>query len=300
MKFIFTLITLLTCLFVNAQTYVEFPDSNASWKITKVTYPDLTNELDGFSKSTLSYIVGEKEIQSLEYIAIKIDDEFDSDFPDTIYIRESNKVIYYYDQLNSIDHILYDFNLNVGDTFSYGNELNDILIVHNIDSIQIGEKFHKRYSVMPPLGIGNIYEYIDLYFVEGIGSNQGLFYPFNFFYLSGGFIHFDCFMRNDTTFSIDGSGDFDLSGDICNYTFTIDEEINDINVFYDRDNKYINIDLSDGNEQGNYELINSLGQVIRKGQLSGEIYVQNISQGLYIFKYYSSNKSIYSYKFIKD
>lgn len=85
-----------------------------------------------------------------------------------------NKMVYFLE--NSIDTLLYNFNLNVGDTLpiTYTNSYSDNY-VETIDSILIGNNFHKRY------GIASFYDpgYVYVHLIEGIGSTFGFLALFN-------------------------------------------------------------------------------------------------------------------------
>jgi Secretion system C-terminal sorting domain len=94
-------------------------------------------------------------------------------------IREENKKIYFLSYVNGIENILYDFdNLAIGDTISHWhlNEFGDTLgngglipYISDIDSIQLGGIYHKRYRVDWADSFGQ-----PDYVIEGIGHTDGL------------------------------------------------------------------------------------------------------------------------------
>jgi len=82
------------------------------------------------------------------------------------YIREdSNSKVYFLGQLDSVERLLYDFNLLVGDTFIYMfNSVVPIeLLVYSVDSVFIYDKYVKRITFLP-------WET----WYEGIGSSCGV------------------------------------------------------------------------------------------------------------------------------
>lgn len=63
------------------------------------------------------------------------------------------------------EELIYDFNLAVGDTlFSYLNYWYDPIIIEYVDSVLVGQNYHRRLGF--PNGLGSI--------IEGIGSETGL------------------------------------------------------------------------------------------------------------------------------
>lgn len=84
------------------------------------------------------------------------------------FIRSKDKRMYFRNALNGNDVLLFDFNLEIGDSI-YGTALMpfDTLIVVAIDSFPVPGGYWKRFEVD-----GN--DYTD-YFLEGIGSSVGLY-----------------------------------------------------------------------------------------------------------------------------
>ncbi|MDP3928896.1 MAG: T9SS type A sorting domain-containing protein [Bacteroidota bacterium] len=75
---------------------------------------------------------------------------------------------------NSEEQLVYDFSLNLGDTARIeplSNRYSNQMIIGIIDSIQILNRFHKRYGV---IGLNN-FPLLREYWIEGIGSTMGIF-----------------------------------------------------------------------------------------------------------------------------
>jgi hypothetical protein len=89
----------------------------------------------------------------------------------------SQRKVFFVPSSASSEALLYDFNLNPGDTLppSYINYNYPNNIISSIDSILIGNNYHKKYNISTP-GAASL--------IEGIGSTFGLLYsvdpPFEF------------------------------------------------------------------------------------------------------------------------
>ncbi|NSW44698.1 MAG: T9SS type A sorting domain-containing protein [Bacteroidales bacterium] len=183
--FLFYLLLALAFLKANAQTYqyVPFPTENAVWS-------------EDYSYDSYYYY---PQCYFLDKIALNGDDTHINGetykklfiFNDSVFninnanyfggIREENKRIYYYGDtvhfgkpnncLNEV--LLYDFNLNVGDTFiSFFNQIDSTycsnsnwdVVVSSIDTIILGNKLRKRF----------IFNDFFTQWIEGIGNVRGL------------------------------------------------------------------------------------------------------------------------------
>ncbi len=164
--------------------YVPFPDSGAIWSehysYGEPTWPDTVVKPDSyerFAENGEDTIIGGKVYKKL-YMFLH-DTVFNKE--NAVYvggIREENKRIYFYadtpvhpykpilDTVNHEEILLYDFNVNVGDTIWSGNFDNNWLVVSNIDTVQIGNSLRKRIH----------FQYLTTKWIEGIGSTNGLLF----------------------------------------------------------------------------------------------------------------------------
>ncbi|HEX5003512.1 MAG TPA: T9SS type A sorting domain-containing protein [Bacteroidia bacterium] len=91
----------------------------------------------------------------------------------------AQKKVYYYEQGSAGEVVLYDFNLNLGDTLpiTYTNVV-ALNRVNKIDSVLVGTVYHRRFWLndisMPPPGPQDS-GFVAL--IEGIGSTYGLLTP---------------------------------------------------------------------------------------------------------------------------
>ncbi len=166
MKYFSLLFLLIGTFKINAQStiYHPFPDSNAVWNgiLLSGTVPPFPGISGGFhyqllNKDTIVGLYNYRRINSITAGWL----------PSLIGIRQDipNKKVYgvYNGSLN--DTLLYDFNLNIGDTFSARplTYCNDPSIVNSVDSILINGTYRKRINFNSSVS-----------FIEGIGSTTGL------------------------------------------------------------------------------------------------------------------------------
>jgi len=165
-----TAIFLLISMLVNGQEYVHFPLLDATWHVYLETTCDNDSPPDTFLLRY--YFDGDTLVEDITYRLLYLETG------DTIHpsrlpvggIREDNKRVYYIgeDFLGfALDEelLLYDFNMHIDDTVYHSNDGMWKSIVLDIDSVQIGDRYRKRYLV----DNGWFYHNQD-YIIEGIGS----------------------------------------------------------------------------------------------------------------------------------
>ncbi len=161
------LIILLLALQVsaNAQSYIPFPDTNAIWTLNH--YGQTGSEIQKFG------IFGDTTINGLTYKNIYWNFDYNFNLSNSYYqasIREENKKIFIIYLNHSTESILYDFNLNVGDTAKVltASGIQNAHKVASIDFINIGNQAHKRWK------FNSLFFHNEEYWIEGIGSSFGL------------------------------------------------------------------------------------------------------------------------------
>lgn len=195
--------------------YIPISDSNVIW--SEIYYPPITYGEITFERFALS---GEDtSINTVSYKKLYL--FFDTVFnkSNALYIggirEESNKKVYYkgstvhflkpsYTQIinnggNENDEImLYDFSLNVGDTFSNGNltKPDDYLVVTKIDTLLFNNSYRKVFHFYPIWWVQ---------WIEGIGSSKGLLFTSGDLPTNGIDNDLICFKRNDSVFYFNNS-----------------------------------------------------------------------------------------------
>ncbi|MBK6396705.1 MAG: T9SS type A sorting domain-containing protein [Bacteroidetes bacterium] len=203
MKIIFLIFLYSVARFsTQAQTsiYHEFPDSNAVWNIDESAYCFM------LPFATLRYSIvmdGDTLIGGSNYHKLNIPYVDTTSAPCyTGYpqyagsIREdvALKMVYIIPPDDSVEQVLYDFNLEVGDTVHgyLGSWLfpNNLDTVTAIDSILVGNSYRKRWSICPNY---------DIFIIEGVGSTFGLI-EYSPGSMSADFTQYTvrCFKQNDT------------------------------------------------------------------------------------------------------
>ncbi len=175
MKNLLLLFATISAMNAKAQTsvYHPFPTTNADWVYQ---YYDDFHQPTGYFGSYA--ITGDTIISGTSYKKISGCSAWW--FCDSGSIRDSNKVIYFIPDTSSTgsEIILYDFNLNVGDTIihPYGGAIcnNDTITIWQVDSILTSDGYHRQ------LHLSSFATWI-----EGIGSTTYLFNPANVLCVSG-------------------------------------------------------------------------------------------------------------------
>lgn len=171
---------------VNAQDYIPFPKDTAQWSVRSIYAPPYPYT----SSTTTAHqnLKGDTIINGLKYSKV-YQTYYSEDYnaPNQLlkcFIREdtAKKVFVKYPEnstefIDTTEFVLYDFGLNVGDTFTTkmlnmnGNiePLNFIMV--SIDSISTNNGFRRAYHFSFVTCFDPAF-----YFIEGIGWNVGLFY----------------------------------------------------------------------------------------------------------------------------
>ena len=106
-------------------------------------------------------------------------------------LPDSNKVNFIFPGSETA-YLLYDYNMNLGDTLRGLLVQYDTLLVSNKDSIQINGVYHKRWTFTPTP------DNITSYLIEGIGSKAGLIEPL-FSYFADFTDHYLVCVKDSTT-----------------------------------------------------------------------------------------------------
>ncbi len=261
---------------LKAQVTYHFPHYNAVWgQFTGVCcFPGLTGSTYFLAAN------GDTVVNGNSYIKL-----YQSDSTGSVlnlvneFIREDSfGRIFYYNHWANQDTLLYDFNLQIGDTAKVYTSATNIfpLIVDSISNIQIGSQIRKHIH----FDQGNSW-------IEGIGSSDGLLYPYGGQYIIDGVAWLTCFKENDTL----------KYGDVCNQVFVGIDNIlseNEIEISPNPSNGIIEIDL-DKNRGGELMIYNSVGQLIQKDIISNSsnkisINLSNQPDGIYFVRIIKENK----------
>jgi len=155
-----------------AQTYHPLPDSNAKWCIEYNNHV-IPPPFWWYTNYWETYYSGDTIIDNREYKKMERT-EYDIFCLNTVVngpdymgaIREDaiNKKVFYTPPGQSNEELIYDFNLEPGDTLISYLNWNEPLIVDFIDSLLINNDYHKRI----------VFKYGEAEIIEGIGSSTGI------------------------------------------------------------------------------------------------------------------------------
>ncbi len=163
-KIFFTLIFVVIVPVAFAQTYYPLVDTNKLWSTAYETYTpwQLKSKYFKFSEDTL--------INSYTYKKIMMSaDSLHSVWSCIGFIREdSTKKVFNIMPPDTTESLLYDFNVNIGDTI-YLHEID--FIVDTVDTIFFGEKFRRKIIIYPYFDTSS---FAKEEWYEGIGSLEGL------------------------------------------------------------------------------------------------------------------------------
>lgn len=163
-------ILVVFCPLVTGQDYVPFPFQKASWNI----YLESTCDNDSPPDTLLLryFILGDTIIKDKAYYKLFVEsgDTINPTLRAIGGMREEGKRVYYYGpgilgSESDEEFLLYDFNAQIDDTIKHSLNGSRKSIVLDIDSIQVGSQYRKRYKV----DNGWYYQNPD-YLIEGIGS----------------------------------------------------------------------------------------------------------------------------------
>lgn len=160
--------------FLEAQVYHPFPTDSAEWSIDMQTQIQFGTG----HYPVLYYMRGDTTINGTDYHKVFIC--YDSvPIPATAhyYLREQNKIIYFRNNNDTLERLLYDFNLGLNDTawLCNSNCIPDSFVVSSKDSILTLTGYRNRLTLNSLSWGGGIYQ---MQWVEGIGDIvNGLIYP---------------------------------------------------------------------------------------------------------------------------
>lgn len=208
------------------------------------------------------------------------------------YLRQDSLKIYIREIYEDTDSLLYDFDLQIGDTLplSFNNSLSDITVT-GITTLQVGNENRKVFQLSTN---GQPIEKL----IEGIGHNLGFIGTMQPFEFSE--TELVCFSRNDTTYYTSPSG-------ICDLNVGIEEPsiVNEFLVFPNPVNSSLIIetalplgiraiyalDLFGKKTPLNFEVLN---------EKQFKINSEKLNKGIYFLQFIDFNSQVYTYKIVKE
>lgn len=268
---------ILMCNFSYAQEYsLPFPENNTAWITSEfgghvgeefsAFYKDFTKGIDTVYNDTAYHTLFRGNTSPTDLSSNNING----------FYRVDSLNVFYRISLNDFNKevILYDFGMQVGDTFVPDpNWAEGSYILDSIDSIEIAGYFYRKFHFT---GI-DVWGGDGEYWVEGIGSNSG-FFPFQ----RGGewAAILSCFYTNNHGISIN----YNFEIQACDYSIGIAEDLLDtVTISPNPVSDFINIegDLS----QCDFILYDYAGKIISQGKASSTLDVSAFENGVYFLQF---------------
>jgi len=280
---------------------IHFTDSANIWNMYYVNGGD--DVLTGYP--VVNKYVGDTVIHGITYKTLFC---HGTGFHNSIaYVREdfvSSKVyaIYPIKDTDTVEKVLYDYTLQVGDTFNSGY---DKSIVSMIDSVQINTLWYKVWHFNGS-SIGTI---------EGIGSLLGPNTPLDSIVSPEERGHLRCFINSGNTFPLSTKIDYYFDNNSsCISTFGVNEHVDVKSVFSENTqlsilpnpiNKASKLVLPESLASGMFVVQNIIGQTIVNSNFQNKkeiIFGDKIKlPGIYFYRVTDNqSKAIYSGKFISN
>jgi hypothetical protein len=285
---------------ITAQKYVPFPDSNAFWEVAY--YNDIyCPPPSGYCRTLQYYFKDDTIINSVFYHKLYRKNLFNYSGIDYYGgIRQDTlekKVFFKPDDNGNQEHLLYDFNLDIGDTLplTYFNSTKCYVV--DIDTVYVGGVLRKKFL----LNSDPAYYCSNCYLLEGIGGSSGIVEPFGYFE-GGSFLV--CFKQNDTTYFSPFGNCHIVDNLSIKKLFT---EIIKIKIYPNPATNFVRISTENGEsiktDGLNIIIIDAYGRQIKKienyKKEIGEFNISVLKSGIYFIEIYNDNKKIFYDKLIK-
>lgn len=280
-----------------SQNYYPFPDSNAIWNEYSIHIENPQN----VAYKTRYGMIGDTVIATKLYSKIyRLINDTCLNISNAEYfgaIREEDKQIFALTTYHGETEILlYDFSIEEGDTI-YSNApegyMSNPVVISNIDSILLLDgSTRKRYWINGSL---------DEFWIEGIGSQGGLFTPITDLITNYFEPHLSCFKQNESTTYLNN---FSCNKCFCTLqtpVHQIEENNNFLDVYPNPAATNINIDFEFNNGLSEINLFNSIGNSIDLRMTNSfpiQMNIENLPVGIYLIRL-SNGALTYMKKFIK-
>ncbi len=299
MKYIIVCIFFLSKFSVFSQTtiYHPFPESNAVWNINyslNCNWAGIANENYSISFSndtTINLLTYHKLTTS--YIESFSTGTCGSPSGTINYYRGavrqevSNKKVFIVPPDSAQESLLFDFNLNVGDTVrGFTEDLGYEDVVQSIDSVFIGSDYRKRWNINSGYQIS---------FIEGIGSTFGLVEKSPGNIVDGPGYYLTCYNQDNRSLYPDTNSQCSLINNITSHQ--LKKTILSVSPNPSSGNFKINLSM------GELKLItiyNSMGNVICifENEIGNQLEVDNFSNGIYTLIGFDKSGNAFSSKII--
>lgn len=296
----------LLVFYSTAQEYIPIPDTLAIWR-QSFSAMDYSTRYQIFTAEKIS-------IDSFTYTSLRITgytEEYgnSTSYSDSLYgyFRNdiANKTVYFRESLEDTeDKVLYEFNLEVGDTipsYWYGN--NWVNVIDSIDTVWMFGQARKRWSFIDYSFIPGAQGAI----IEGVGSIHGFTWGLTIPY-EPAWAMIECFSHNDSAYTFEGTLPPNLAQPIYTdascwkYTNIVNfEDKTSFGIYPNPFNNQLNISSNNDNLI-TFSLYNYFGQLVEKLTFKNDfsINTEYLSKGLYFYEIKHSDYTRQTGKVLKE
>jgi len=290
----------------------EFPipqyfSNDPKWCITQ----SISNNICGINSSFVHYINGEVTIDSLQYKKLYsrgLNEEFvtiptegyecnSSWFFDEIkgYVRQEGRKIYFRESINTVEEIIYDFTLSVGDTIPTSlvfPSWDDPYIISSIDSIYLYDNYYRRLFFESNFPIQNDTLH---YYIEGIGHKYGFIDPYADFFEIYTYLHE--YIKSDIPyFQFTGWGS-------CDFSISVNEQEGkefEFEIYPNPVNDQLQLKIANSIQVQNIRIYSISGKVFMNLSPSKSIDVSGLPSGMYLLEVESMDGFKEFRRFVKE
>jgi hypothetical protein len=285
--------------YLSQSQFIPLLDMNNSWSVDVYYEPFDPPDPPYFWVETEQISIGGIEvINSMDYYRIMMGDQ------GTCLLREENGIVYKYDVNDDIDRILFDFNLEVGDTFNllesaYEDDMYCISIGSSLLeselNVQSVEELFIAGEMRKVITFEQVTNYSQIQWIEGIGNISGFDLIWELLDVTGGSL-LVCFAINGNTYYFNGADSCD------NTTLNIHETNKDSLVLYPNPvtNRSI-LHISEHLGIDHIKIYDITGKCILEDLINNHYYMIDAFQypsGLYFYRVFQKGKLLRSDKFI--
>ncbi|MDR0364408.1 MAG: T9SS type A sorting domain-containing protein [Bacteroidales bacterium] len=298
-KYILIFALLIICCLLQAQEYQPFPrEKNTFWRHAWESFYSMDREYYQYT------ITGDTIINGITYHKLWYTSEsyivengyttYESKYGGVFREDTANKKIYGM-RANTSEYMLYDFNLNVGDTIYTSSDDEQVFFVSAIDSLLLGDgKYHKKFIIdvencpYPPDD-----EHIS-FMIEGIGGAEGLF-P----------ISYDCRRHDIRYLQCVATENYSIYGGHCpsiDVSISEFEKNNNVNIYPNPAQTSLTIDFTETYTQiSRIDIFNMQGQCVKSipaVQFKQHIDVGELANGIYLVRLQTKQKESFYKKLV--
>ena len=272
---------------VSAQSYHPLVDTNKVWhQLINVWVSGMT-----FDDQLWIYKIEKDSVYQTNNYKIlwsKQDTNSQAWIVEGLIREDSTHKVYFKNTLNTSEKLYYNFGMSVGDSIESAMNPGNYFKLESITQIPFGSGFRNQF---------NFYGGSDTW-IEGMGSIEGLLFPFTITYVGGGF-QLLCYWENDTLNYIDPTFNYCYYGN-GPYNSISERNKKEISLSPNPATTSINLSMPQLTSDAEIEVFNSFGQLMMtqhatKADRTIVLNIETLPAGIYFVK-----MSGFTAKFVKQ